>query len=109
MDVLVDRPVTCKDCKQDFIFSAKEQLFYMRMDEKMKNESPSQRFPPPKRCGDCRKMRKPYKKKFTEIIEKKRTRKGDRKLGFTTINSAVVLESVCLELVEAGDADGRNV
>jgi CxxC-x17-CxxC domain-containing protein len=39
-----DRLLTCSDCKQDFVFSAGEQLFFA--DKQFRNE--------PKRCRTCR-------------------------------------------------------
>ena len=44
---LEDRKITCKDCKQPFTFTVKDQLFY-------KEKS----FQEPKRCRPCRDDRK---------------------------------------------------
>ena len=43
----VDRLLTCADCRQDFIFTAGEQLFFF--DKQFKND--------PKRCKSCKSRR----------------------------------------------------
>lgn len=42
-----DKQLECVDCKQSFLFSAKDQLFF---EEKQ--------FVPPKRCKPCREAKK---------------------------------------------------
>lgn len=42
-----DRTLTCKDCRKEFIFTVKEQEFFL-----------SKGFPDPIRCSDCRRKRK---------------------------------------------------
>lgn len=45
-----DKPLTCVDCKQPFVWSAREQTFFAE-----------KKFAPPKRCSDCRKKRRAQK------------------------------------------------
>ncbi len=45
-----DRPLTCTDCKQEFVWPAKEQEFFAE-----------KKFMPPKRCLDCRRKRREQK------------------------------------------------
>ncbi len=42
-----DREISCEHCGDAFVFTGGEQAFYAE-----------KRFPPPKRCPDCRKARK---------------------------------------------------
>ena len=45
-----DKNLTCKDCGNEFVFSAGEQEFYA-----------GKNFPDPMRCSECRKIKKESK------------------------------------------------
>jgi hypothetical protein len=47
MSASYDQHLTCADCNQDFLWSAREQEFYQEKG-----------FQPPKRCKDCTRARK---------------------------------------------------
>lgn len=53
-----DKTIVCRDCKNEFIFTAGEQEFYLQ--KGLDNE--------PKRCKECRIKRKLTKEKITTTI-----------------------------------------
>ena len=44
---MADQTIECKDCGKNFVFTEKDQKFYEE-----------QKFAPPKRCRDCRALKK---------------------------------------------------
>lgn len=46
-EIMADKTLVCNDCKQEFVFTEREQEFYSEKG-----------FEEPKRCPECRKARK---------------------------------------------------
>jgi len=52
-----DKTIICKDCNQEFTFSAGEQSFYV--EKGFEND--------PVRCSDCRKIKKEKRKNYERM------------------------------------------
>jgi len=88
-----DKNITCKDCSNEFVWSAGEQKFYA--DKGLQN--------PPGRCPDCRKKAKEQKstQKFS-IICKECGKEGE--VPFEPRNPNDVLCAECFSKKRAADA-----
>lgn len=65
-----DKDLTCRDCKQDFVFSASEQEFYQ--EKGFQNE--------PVRCPDCRQKNKQQRDNRSGRGSDRRGNRGNREM-----------------------------
>ncbi len=78
----VDKTLTCKDCGEEFVFSAREQEFYA--EKGFENE--------PARCPDCRRAKKQSRNNNRRGDSRGPQRNNRREL-FTTTCSACGVET----------------